>query len=188
MFRLQKIKNWMHSSVIDDKKELNVYQSFQDQISSINTKIEAYIAELGNDDSRLLINYNGKNISLGMLKILSESILKDIKLSVDQRAYESAELNRIYYEELKKLKEKIIAIAVTETDNVYLAYINSYIQVINRLLKEYSNLLAIQRSSIYSIDNQGELNAGEKLKTLKDNIDIRTAEIQCRLTTDDLKR
>ena len=188
MFRLQKIKNWMHSSVIDDKKELNIYQSFQDQISLIDSKIEEYIEDLDNDDSRLLINYNGKNMSLRMLKILSESILKDTKLSVEQRAYERAELNRIYYTELKNLKEKIIVIAVTETDNVYLAYINSYIAIINTLLKQYAHLLAIQRSSIYSIDNQGELNAGEKLKALKDSIDIRTAEIQCRLTTDDLKR
>ena len=188
MFKLQRLKNWAHSSIADDKSELNAYQNFQDHFSLIDSKLEEYIAEFASEDTRLLIEYNGEKMPINLLKIISESLLKSKNLSIEERAYQSAKLTRIYYEKLKQLKNRIIALAVTETDNVYLAYINSYIAIINTLLKQYAHLLAIQRSSIYSIDNQGELNAGEKLKALKDSIDIRTAEIQCRLTTADLKR
>ncbi len=188
MFRLQKLKNWTHSSVTDDKKELNVYQSFQDQISLINSKTEEYITELGSEDKRLLIEFNGDKIPISLLKIMSESLLKNKSLSIEERATQSAELNRLYYQKLKLLKDKIIELAVNETDNVYLTYIHSCIKIINKLLKEYSYLLAIQRAAITSIDNDGNLNAGEKLRVLKDNIDVRTAEINARLTIDSLKR
>ena len=188
MFSLNKFKNWSHSSINDDKKELNTYQSFNDQISLIYSKIDEYIKEFGNSDERLFVNYNGKLVSMSLLNILKDSVLRDKSLSIEQRTYQSAELNRIYIEKLKELKNKIIAIAVTETDNVYLAYIHSCIQIVNGLLKEYGHLLAIQRSSIYTIDNSGNLNAGEKIKILKDNIDIRSAEINSRLTIDSLSR
>ena len=188
MFRLQKLKNWTHSSVTDDKKELNVYQSFQDQFSLTNSKIEEYIAELGSEDQRLLIDYNGEKMPISLLKTISESLLRSRNLSAEERAHQSAELARISHEKLKELKNKIVSIAVTETDNVYLAYIHSCIKIINSLLKEYSYLLAIQKSSIYAIDNSSSLNAGEKMKVLKDYIDIRTTEINTRLTIDELKR
>lgn len=188
MFKLHKLKNWAHSSISDDKKELNAYQSFQDQFSLIDSKIEEYINELAGEDARLLIEYNGEKMPVNLLKIMSESLLKSRNLSTEERAYQSAELTRIYYEKLKQLKNKIIALAVTETDNVYLAYIHSCITIINSLLKEYSHLLAVQKSSIYTINNSGNLNAGEKIKVLKDNIEIRTAEINTRLATDSLKR
>ena len=188
MFNLQRLKNWAHSSIEFDKSELNTYQNFQDQMSLINGKIEEYITELGSEDKRLLVEYNDEKIPIDLLKLLSETILKNKELSVQQRAHESAELTRIYYEKLKQLKNKIVALAVTETDNVYLAYIHSCIQIINNLLREYAHLLAIQRAGIYKIDNSGNLNAGEKIKVLKDNIEIRTAEINTRLATDSLKR
>ena len=188
MFNLQRLKNWAHSSIEFDKSELNTYQNFQDQISLIDGKIEEYITELGREDKRLLVEYNDEKIPIDLLKLLSETILKNKELSVQQRAHESAKLNRIYVEQLKQLKNKIVALAVTETENVYLAYINSYIAIINILLKQYAHLLAIQRSGIYKIDNSGNLNAGEKMKVLKDNIEVRTAEINTRLVTDSLKR
>ena len=188
MFKLQKLKNWTHSSVNDDRNELNIYQSFQDQFSSINSKIEEYIEEVGREDSRLLIDYNGQKMTLEMLKILSESVMRNKDLSVQERAFQSAELSRAYHENLKLLKEKIISLAVIAKDNVYLAYINSYIQIINAMLKEYAYLLAVQRSGVRSIDNTGELNAGQKIGKLKDNIDIRTAEINSRLSLENCKR
>lgn len=60
MFRLNKLKNWAHSSINDDKKELNAYQKFQDQFSLIDSKLEEYIAEFASEDTRLLIEYNGR--------------------------------------------------------------------------------------------------------------------------------
>ena len=188
MFKLQRLKNWSHSSINDDKKELNAYQCFQDQISLINNKIEEYIAEFGSEDRRLFVNYNKEAIPINLLKIMSESLLKNKSLSVEERAYQSAELTRLYYENLKCLKNKIISLAVSETDNVYLAYIHSCIQIINGLLKEYAHLLAIEKSSIRTIDNTGNINAGEKIKILKDNIEIRSAQINSRLALESLKR
>ena len=188
MFRLQRLKNWAHSSIASDKQELNAYQSFLDQFSLIDSKIEEYLSELGMDDRRLFVDYNGKEIPINFLKIMSESTLKDKNLSSVERACQSAELIRIYYEKLKQLKNKIISIAVNETDNIYLIYINSCINIINSLLKEYAHLLAVQRSGIYSINNIGNHNAGEKIKNLKDNIEIRTAEINSRLTMENLRK
>ena len=188
MFRLQRLKNWAHSSVASDKQELNAYQSFQDQFSLIDSKIEEYLSELGMDDSRLFVNYNGKAIPVNFLKVMSESLLKDKNLSLQEKAIQSEKLNRLYYEKLRQLKEKIISLAVNEKDNVYLTYINSCINIINGLLKEYAHLLAIQRSGIYSINNNGNNNAGEKIKVLKDNIEIRSAEINSRLTMENLGR
>ncbi len=188
MFNLQRLKNWAHSSIEFDKSELNTYQNFQDQISLIDGKIEEYITELGREDKRLLVEYNDEKIPIDLLKLLSETILKNKELSIQQRAHESAKLNRIYLEQLKQLKNKIIALAVSKTDNVYLTYIHSCIQIINVLLREYAHLLAIQRAGISKIDNSGNLNAGEKIKILKDNIKIRSAEINLRLATDGLKR
>lgn len=188
MFGLDKLKNWSHSSINDDKKELNAYQSLNDQISLIYSKIDEYIKELGSLDERLLIDYNGNKISISLLNILKDSVLRDKKLSIEQRAYESAELNRIYIEKLIELKEKIIAMAVTQTDNAYLTYINSCIRIINALLKEYNYMIAIRRSNISFIDNSDNINAGKKIKILKDQIDIRTSEINKRLTIDSLKR
>lgn len=188
MFRLNKLKNWAHSSINDDKKELNAYQKFQDQFSLIDSKLEEYIAEFASEDTRLLIEYNGEKMPINLLKIIRESLLKSKSLPIEERAYQSAELTRIYYEKLKQLKNRIIALAVTETDNVYLTYIHSCIQIINNLLREYAHLLAIQRTGISKIDNFGNSNAGEKIKVLKDNIEIRTAEINTRLAIDSLKR
>lgn len=188
MFKLQRLKNWTHSSVTDDKSELDAYQIFQDQFSSLNSKIEEYISELGYEDERLLIDYNGEKIPLETLKTLGKSILKDNSLNIQQRVLKSEELNRMYYEKLKELKDKITALAINETDNVYLAYINSCIHIINALLKRYAHLLAIQKSTISSIDNSDNLNAGEKIRVLKDNIDIRTSEINTRLSLENLKR
>ena len=188
MFRLNKLKNWAHSSINDDKKELNAYQKFQDQFSLIDSKLEEYIAEFASEDTRLLIEYNGEKMPINLLKIISESLLKSKSLPIEERAYQSAELTRIYYEKLKQLKNRIIALAVTETDNVYLTYIHSCIQIINNLLREYAHLLAIQRTGISKIDNFGNSNAGEKIKVLKDNIEIRTAEINTLIAIDILKR
>ena len=188
MFRLQRLKNWAYSSVADDKKELNVYQSFQDQISLINTKIEEYIIELGNEDNRLLVDYNDEKIPINLLKVFSESISKNKNLSIEERMKQKVELDRLYYERLKQLKDKIVALATTQTDNVYLVHIHNCIKIINDMLRQYSCLLAIQKSSIRSIDNIGDRNAGEKLRILKDYIDIRTSEINCRLTMENIKR
>ena len=103
MFNLQRLKNWAHSSIEFDKSELNTYQNFQDQISLIDGKIEEYITELGREDKRLLVEYNDEKIPIDLLKLLSETILKNKELSIQQRAHESAKLNRIYLEQLKQL-------------------------------------------------------------------------------------
>lgn len=188
MFRLDKLKNWAQSSINDDKKELNAYQSLDDQISLIYSKIDEYINDLGSIDKRLFVEYNGNLVSVSLLNILKDTILKDKNLSIEQRAYQSAELSRIYIEKLTELKEKIIAIAVTQTDNVYLAYINSCIKIINALLKEYNYMQAIKRANISSINNSDNINVGKKIKILKDQISIRISEINRRLTIDGLKR
>ena len=173
---------------IEEDEEERYYYLPSSYVFHDSELIEEYINELAGEDARLLIEYNGEKMPVNLLKIMSESLLKSRNLSTEERAYQSAELTRIYYEKLKQLKNKIIALAVTETDNVYLAYIHSCITIINSLLKEYSHLLAVQKSSMYTINNSGNLNAGEKIKVLKDNIEIRTAEINTRLATDSLKR
>ncbi len=188
MFSLKRLKDWSCSSVNDDKKELTVYQSLNDQILSINSKIDEYINEFGTSDSRLLILYDGKLIGISFLNVLKNSVLKDKSLSVEQRANKSDYINRCYIEELKKLREKIVSLAIMCTDNIYLVYINSCIEVINGLLKKYNYLLAIQRANISSINNSGNLNAGQKLVLLKEQIDIRESEINRRLATVNIKR
>ena len=59
--------------------------------------------------------------------------------------------------------------------------------IINSLLKEYAYLPAIQRSKVYQINNQ-ESNAGDKIKKLKDAIELRLVEIEHRLTVEETKR
>lgn len=188
MFSLRKFKDWRHTSINDDKLELDIYQIFNEQFSSIDNQFEEYLKELGNEDKRLFVKYNGNSVPINRLYNISQIILNDKDLSIKERAYQSAELYRLYLLELKNLKEKIITLSVANKDNVYLSCINSCVGVLNKLLQKYSYLLAVQRSDIYSIDNHGDLNAGKKIKKLKDNIEIRSNEIKCRLTLDDLER
>ena len=35
MFQLDKLKNWTHSSITDDKNEIEIYQIFTNEINSI---------------------------------------------------------------------------------------------------------------------------------------------------------
>ena len=188
MFNLRKIKNWTHSRIVDDEKELQIYQYFIDQFENIDKKIDEYISEMGDEDTRLFVKYNGKMVPVNNLKFMSEALINDPTIDSQNRVYQSAELHRLYLLELKKIKEIIISLSITNKDNIYLSYINTCISILNKLLQEYSYLLAVQRSGIYLIDNYGDLNAGKKIKKLKDNIEIRSNEIKCRLTLDDLER
>jgi len=59
MFRLNKLKNWAHSSIAHDKNEIETYQVFQDEINHINQIIEEFIKEQGTDNRLLHVLYKG---------------------------------------------------------------------------------------------------------------------------------
>lgn len=182
MFNLQRLKNWTKSSVNDDKRELEVYQLFQDQFNSIKYKIEEYIKECGYEDKRLFIEYNNELIPLSLLNALKESSLKNRSLSLQERAKLAAELTNFYNQKLKEIEAKIIELSLTERDNVYLITISSYIQIINNLLRKYIGLLAIQKSGVINIKSNNEI------QKLKDSIEIRIAEIKTRLSLEEISR
>ena len=182
MFNLQRLKNWTKSSINDDKKEIEIYQLFQDQFNLIKYKTEEYISECGYEDKRLFIEYNNELISLSLLNTLKESSLKNNKLSIQERAKLAAELTNFYNQKLKEIEAKIIELSFTEKDNIYLITISSYVQILNNLLKKYIGLLAIQRSGVKYI------NSREEIQKLKDSIEIRTAEIQTRLSLEEISK
>ena len=188
MFSLNKLKNWAKSSISDDKIELEVYQKLMDQINGIKGKADEYINEMNYTDERLYVEYEGKLVPISYLLSLKQSVMQDKTLKPEERAYKSANLTYFYNLKVKELEEKIVNLALLEPNNVYLAYINSSIQILNSLIKEYVYLMAMQRSQIFKIDNTGDMTAGQKLKKLKNEIDIRISEIESRLTIESLKR
>ena len=188
MFKLNKLKNWAKSSINDDKMELEIYQKFKDQINSIKDKSNEYINEMNFTDERLFVEYEGKLVPISYLISIKQSVMQDKSLSSEERAYKSADLTYFYKLKVRELEEKIVSLALLEPNNVYLAYINSSIQILNSLMKEYVHLMAIQRSKIFKIDSTGEMTAGQKLKKLKNEIDLRITEIESRLTVNSLKK
>lgn len=182
MFSLQKLINWTHSSVVSDKRELNIYQLFKDQFNSIQNKTEEYIKDCGYDDINLLVNYNGKAVSLMYLNSFKDSLLNDKTLSTEERAIKVAEMQKICHIKLKELEARIIPLAIANPNNIYLAHIKSSIDILNSMLKEYVSLLAIERCGVRAINGS---DASKKLKTLKDAIDIRIVEIEGRLSLEE---
>ena len=187
MFNLEKAKNWTKSSVADNKNEQIIYQKFQDQITSIENKIKEYIKDQGYQDVRLYIKFKDRLLSIPYLEAIIQSVKDDNNLSPQNRAFKVATITNFYNQQLQELSKKIISISLTERDNVYLAYIHESLMIINSLLKEYAYLPAIQRSKVYQINNQ-ESNAGDKIKKLKDAIELRLVEIEHRLTVEETKR
>lgn len=185
MFNLQRLKNWTKSSVNDDKKELEIYQLFQDQFNSIKNKSDEYISELGYTDRRLFVNFNGEAVPLSVIDAIKDSIPKNKNLSIQEKAHQVAELSNFYYQKLKEIESRIIDISIKESDNAYLITIANNIKLLNKLLMEYSYLLAIQRSGVKKIESP---NTYEKIKQLKDSIEIRIAEIQTRLITEEIHK
>ena len=82
MFSLRKFKNWRHTSINDDKLELDIYQIFNEQFSSIDNQFEEYLKELGNEDKRLFVKYNGNSVPINRLYNISQIILNDKDLSI----------------------------------------------------------------------------------------------------------
>lgn len=179
---IKKLNNWTHSSIPDDKQEIEVYQVFQTEIESINKTIEEFIKEEGIENYLLHILYNGRLVSLSFLETLKSSILNNNKLSIQDRIKESSLLEETYRKGLDELRNRIINMARIKPDNVYLSKISSSLEVINTLLKRYLHLTAIKRSSLMTISNYDEL------KRLEDNITIRISELNYRITTDTMKR
>lgn len=182
MFRLNKLKNWAHSSISDDKHELEVYQIFQNEIDNIKKIRQEYINEEGSYDNKLQVSFKGNLVSLSVIETLKNTILNNQRLSLEERIKENTILADIYREKLKELEDRIITMALRNPENVYLSRISSSLGVINTLLKRYIHLLAIQRSGVTSINN------GDDLKQLEDSILIRISEINYRITTDTMKR
>lgn len=181
MFRLNKLKNWAHSSIAHDKNEIETYQVFQDEINHINQIIEEFIKEQGTDSRLLHVLYKGSLVSLSLLETLKSSILNNNRLSLQDRIKESSLLDEAYRKGLDKVRNKIISMS-SKPDNVYLSKISSSLNIINTLLKRYLHLIAIQKSGLISISNYDEL------KQLEDSIKIRISELNYRITTDTMKR
>lgn len=182
MFFLQKAQSWLHSSVSDDKQELEAYQTFKDELENIKRVRGEYISEEGREDYMLQVLYNGKLVPLSLLETLKNSILYNKTLSVEQKAKQSSYLEELYRESLKELESRIITMAINNPNNVYLKQISSSISTLNKLIKRYANLIAIQRSGIKTITDNDEL------KSLEDSILIRSSEIEQRLAIETMKR
>ena len=125
MFNLEKAKNWTKSSVADNKNEQIIYQKFQDQITSIENKIKAYIKDQGYQDVRLYIKFKDRLLSIPYLEAIIQSVKDDNNLSPQNRAFKVATITNFYNQQLQELSKKIISISLTERDNVYLAYITN---------------------------------------------------------------
>ncbi len=182
MFSLQKLKNWTHSSISSDKQELEIYEYFKNEIENIKKVRKSYIDEEGREDISIYTEYNGEIVPISFLKTYKESVLHDKSLDAISRARKQAMLEDMYRERLKELENRIISMAISIPDNVYLKQISSYINILNQLLRKYAYLLAIQRSGLTTISSE------EDLKKLEDNILIRSSEIQKRITIDTMKR
>lgn len=182
MFRLNKLKNWTHSSISDDKNEIEAYQTFQNEIERIKQTSEEFIKEEGAENYLLHILYKGKLVSLSFLEILKSSILNNNRLSLEDKIRESSALEETYRKGLEELKNRIITMAIRNPNNVYLSKISSSLSIINTLLTRYRHLLAIQRSGVVNISSYSEL------KQLEDNILIRISELERRITIDTMKR
>lgn len=179
---IRKAINWTHSSISDDKNEIEVYQLFQTEIENINKIIEEFIKEEGRENYLLYVLYRGKLVSLSLLENLKSSVLYNNRLSIEDRVKESSILEETYHKALEELKNRIITMAIKNPHNVYLSQIASSLRVINTLLKKYLYLLAIKRSGLITISSYDEL------KSLEDNIKIRISELNYRITTDTMKR
>ena len=188
MFLLKRISNWSKSSVTDDKQEQLAYQKFQDQFTNIKNKSEEYLQESGYTDSRLYVEYKGKMVPISYISALIESLKTNRFMSVNERALEVANTTNLYNQKLKEIEYRIIDLAVQNPNNIYLAYISKSIEILNSLLKQYAYLLAVQRSGVNHIDNNGALKASQKIKALKDEIEIRLVQIESRLTLEDNRR
>lgn len=186
MFGLRKAINWTKSSVVDDKYEMSIYKKLEEEFLSIDSKIEEYLKDLGYEDTRLHINFNGALYPLEYLKSLSSTISYSKTLTIEEKAIQMANLERLYIVELEKLKHRIIDMACAIQDNIYLAYINSRIRIINSLLKENLHLIAIQRSGVTCIDSSNNTLASQKYKKFKDTMDIRVSEIEYRLASENI--
>lgn len=182
MFQLDKLKNWAHSSITEDKNEIEIYQIFTNEINSIKNTIEEFIKEEGSDNHLLYVLHDGKLVSLSLLETLRNSLLNSKSLSIEDKIKQSSLLEESYRKNLEELKNRIIRMALRRPDNVYLSKISSSIGIINTLLKRYLHLIAIQRSGLVS------LSSFDELKKLEDSITIRISELNYRITTDTMKR
>ena len=179
---ISKINNWTHSSISDDKQELETYQVFKNEIDRIKQTSEEFIKEEGTENYMLHILYNGKLVSLSLLEMLKKSVLNNNSLSLEDRVKESYLIEGTYRNGLEELKSRIINMALMNPGNIYLKKIASSLGIINTLLKRYLHLIAIQRSGLTTISSYDEL------KRLEDNILIRISELNHRITTDTIKR
>ena len=68
------IKDIANSIDEDDKLELDIYQIFNEQFSSIDNQFEEYLKELGNEDKRLFVKYNGNSVPINRLYNISQII------------------------------------------------------------------------------------------------------------------
>lgn len=179
---ISKINNWTHSSISDDKQELETYQVFKNEIDRIKQTSEEFIKEEGTENYLLHILYKGKLVPLSLLQTLRRTVLNSNKLSLEGRVKESSLLEEAYRMGLEELKNRILNMARINPDNVYLSKISSSLNIINTLLKRYLHLIAIKKSGLMSISNYNEL------KQLEESIIMRISELNYRITTDTMKR
>ena len=177
-----KVKNWAHSSISEDKQEIETYQNFQNEIENIRKIIKEYLDTEGSEDNLLKVNYNNQLVPLNLLQTLKNSILNNKKMSIEEKVKESSLIEEFYRRAFEELENRVIRMAQVNPNNVYLSKISSSLGVINTLLKRYLYLTAIQRSGLTSISSYDEL------KKLEDNILIRISELDYRITTDTMKR
>jgi len=177
--------NWTQSSVASDKRELQAYQYFKNEFENIKSKSLEYIEEEGYSNKRLSVEFEGRDIPISLLSSLKDTYRHDSTLSVEERAIKVATLTNMYNRELKNLQNRIINMAVASPDNLYLVDIATSINILNDLLREYAYMQAIVKSGIKVIAGA---DAALKVKTLKDNIEIRISEINARLTLEEIQR
>lgn len=179
---IRKAKDWTQSSVVDDKRELTAYQYFVNEFENIDKKVLEYINEEGYSDKRLYVDMGGRLVSISTLESLKDIYKQDTSLSVNERAIKVATLNNMYNKALEDLKNRIINMAVSCRDNIYLVTIATSIVTLNALINEYAYMQAIQKSGVKVIDGG---DAAVKLKSLKNSIEIRIMEINSRITIEE---
>ena len=105
---ISKINNWTHSSISDDKQELETYQVFKNEIDRIKQTSEEFIKEEGTENYLLHILYKGKLVPLSLLQTLRRTVLNSNKLSLEDRVKESSLLEEAYRMGLEELKNRIL--------------------------------------------------------------------------------
>lgn len=182
MYIINKMKRWSRSSISDDKQELEAYQTFKNEFANIKKYQDTYLKEEGREDNRLFIPLSGELVPLHFLLTLKESVLNNKKLDAIDRAKKASQIEELHRLKLQELENKIIHMAITTPDNVYLKQISSSLSIINTLIKRYAHLMAITSSGVKTVSNRNELRA------LEDSILIRISEIEHRIAMDTKKR